>query len=202
MNRYTITLKFLILTTLLSCAPVSQTLAESGPEQKSYWYGGFGLTASDLSINEANLSNTYAGNSNSSFETGGNAFKLFAGYQVDPLLGVETGIITFGEIVMDTDQNKRNLFSAETLYIAATASLPVSNNIEAKAKIGMSFWDLYDNNNNSIETGQGLNYGAGLDFNLYGKKERSLLIEWEHHNFSGVALKESDSVGVSIIFRF
>ena len=187
---------------LVACAYMPQAFAESGYERESRMYFGFGVTASDLAFNEANLSLNYSGGSLSSFDHTGNAFKLFGGYQFDPLLGVEMGITSFGEIVMDSASGQSNLFMADSAYVAATATQPITKNISAIAKLGMSFWELNDNNENTIESGQGLIYGAGIDFNLYGNNDRSLLIEWDHYNFSGVALKEANQIGASLVFRF
>jgi len=53
-----------------------------------------------------------------------------------------------------------------------------------------------------IESGQGLTYSVGVNVDLYGGDERTLSIEWERYNFSGVALKEADSVSASIKFKF
>ena len=202
MNTHHKKTKFFTAMALVACAYMPQAFAESGYERESRMYFGFGVTASDLAFNETNLSLNYSGGSLSSFDHTGNAFKLFGGYQFDPLLGVELGITSFGEIVMDNSLGQSNLFTAEGAYVAATATRPITKNISVLAKLGMSFWDLNDNDENTIESGQGLIYGAGLDFNLYGNNDRSLLIEWEHYNFSGVALKEANQVGASLVFRF
>ena len=202
MNTHSKKTKFLTAIALLACVQMPQAFAESGYERENRMYFGFGVTASDLAFNETNLSLQYSGGSLSSFDHTGNAFKLFGGYQFDPLLGVEIGITSFGEIVMNSSSGQRNLFMADSAYVAATATQPITKNISAIAKLGMSFWELNDNDENTIESGQGLIYGAGLDFNLYGNNDRSLLIEWEHYNFSGVALKEASQIGASLVFRF
>ena len=194
--------KLLFIIALLCFAQLPQAFAETSFEREGRWYVGVGITVPNLTLNETNLSSMYSGNATSTFDHSGNAFKLFGGYQIDPMLGIEVGITSFGEIVMDTDQTKSNLFMPETLYVVATATQPISKNIDVIGKLGMSFWSLYDNNDNTIESGQGLVYGVGLDINLYGSKKRSLLIEWEHYNFSGVALKEANTIGANIIFRF
>ena len=193
---------FFAAVALLACVQIPQAFADSGYERENRMYFGFGVTASDLAFNETNLSLQYAGGSASSFDHSGNAFKLFGGYQFDPLLGVEIGITSFGEIVMDNAMGQQNLFTADSAYISATATRPITNNINIVGKLGMSFWELNDNNDNTIESGQGLIYGAGFDFNLYGNNDRSLLIEWEHNNFSGVAIKEANQIGASLVFRF
>lgn len=187
---------------VLACSQIPQAFAESGYERENKFYYGFGVTASDLAFNETNLSLQYSGGTLSSFDHGGNAFKLFGGYHFDPLLGVELGITSFGEIVMDNALGQRNIFTADSAYVAATATRPITQNIDIVGKLGMSFWELNDNADNNIESGQGLMYGAGVDINLYGNKDRSLLIEWEHYNFSGVSLKEANQVGASLVFRF
>ncbi|NOX91591.1 MAG: outer membrane beta-barrel protein [Gammaproteobacteria bacterium] len=200
MKRYS--KKCLLAVVFLVCGHVSQVFAEPDFTLETHWYAGFGVSASDLTFNEANLSTMYAGGADASFRQGGNTFKLFAGYQFDPLLGVELGVTSFGEMVMDASPGQRNLFTADAVYINAVATQSVIKNIDVLAKLGMSFWSLRDNDENEIESGQGLTYGVGIDINLRGNKERTLLIEWERYNFSGVALKEADSIGASVKFRF
>jgi len=186
----------------LVCGYVPQAFAESGFDTENSWYAGVGVGVTNLTFNEANLSAMYSGDPDSSFRQGGSTFKLFAGYQFDPFLGVELGLTSFGEIVMDTRPGQRNLFKADAMYVDAVMTQPVFKNIAVQAKLGMSFWSLMDNDENEIESGQGLTYGAGLNIDIYGSKERTLLIGWERYNFSGVALKEADLVSASIKFRF
>jgi len=155
-----------------------------------------------VAFNEANLSAVYSNGSDASFRQGGDTFKLFAGYQFDPLLGIELGVTSFGEIVMDTDLSQRNVFTANALYLNAVITQPVLKNIDLQAKFGMSFWSLMDNDDSEIESGQGLTYGVGMNIDLYGSDERTLLIEWERYNFSGVALQEADLMSASIKFKF
>ncbi|MCF6257615.1 MAG: outer membrane beta-barrel protein [Gammaproteobacteria bacterium] len=181
---------------------VSPVFAAPSFGDEKRWYAGVGVSASDLTFNEANLSAMYSDGSDASFRQGGDTFKLFAGYQFDPLLGIELGVTSFGEIVMDTDLSQRNVFTANALYLNAVITQPVLKNIDLQAKFGMSFWSLMDNDDNEIESGQGLTYGVGMNIDLYGSDERTLLIEWERYNFSGVALQEADSMSASIKFRF
>jgi hypothetical protein len=192
--------KVLAALLIITCSCAPQAFAASGGEDHGHWYFGVGLASTDLQTNEKNMSATYGDGSAADFDHNGTAFKLFVGYQVDPLLGLEAGLTSFGEIVMTDSQAKRNLFNADGVYIAATATRPVTKNINAQAKLGMFFWSLNDKHDKTLEDGQGLTYGVGLDINLYGGKERTLLVEWEHHNFSGVALEEADSIGVSLKF--
>lgn len=191
-----------MLMTLIALTNSSYSFAESDYATDKSWYFGLGITASDLSINATNLSQLNSGNTSTTFTTTGSAFKLFTGYKFDPILSIEAGLTSFGEVVMSTDTSKKNLFNSDSLYLAAIATRPISDSIHAFGKLGMSLWSLYNNNEDVIESGQGLIYGMGLDINLYGSKERTLLFEWEHYNFSGVALKSANSIGASISFKF
>ena len=165
-------------------------------------YFGIGLTSTDLRLNDENLSKTYAGNDSSTFNQNGNAFKMFIGYQYDPLLGLEVGYTSFGEMVMSDSGTKNNLFNTDGIYFSTTATKSITENITVMAKAGMFFWTLFDNADDPLEEGQGITYGAGLDLNLYGGKERTLLVEWEHYAFSDVSLKDGDTVGVSLKFNY
>jgi len=192
----------LLPTLLLSLFVAPQVYATTGDEFESTGYIGVGLTSTDLALNDENLSQTYAGNDTSTFNQNGNAFKLFLGYQYDPLLGLEFGYTSFGEMVMSGNSAKSNLFNTDGIYFSTTATKAITKNVTATAKAGMFFWTLYDNAYDPLEEGQGITYGAGLDLNLYGGKERTLLIEWEHYSFSDVSLKDGDTIGASIKFNY
>jgi OOP family OmpA-OmpF porin len=192
----------LLPTILLSLFVAPQVQATTDDEFIPAGYFGVGLTSTDLTLNDENLSQTYAGNDSSIFNQNGNAFKLFLGYQYDPLLGLELGYTSFGEMVMSGGGSKSNLFNTDGIYFSTTVTKSITKNITATAKAGMFFWTLFDNADDPLEEGQGITYGAGLDLNLYGGKERTLLVEWEHYAFSDVSLKDGDTIGVSLKFNY
>ncbi len=202
MNHFRSKITPIAAAALLVCGYAAPLSAASDADEFNRWYAGVGVGASDVALNEPNLSTTYAGAPGASFRQGGNTFRMFGGYRFDPLLKMELGITSFGEVVMDATAGQRNLFTSDSGYLSALISRPISKNIDIQARLGMSFWTLYDKDDNTIESGQGLLYGAGLDINLYGEKARTLLLEWEHYNFSGVALEEADAFNASIKFSF
>ena len=61
---------------------------------------------------------------------------------------------------------------------------------------------MYGKNEETLESGQGLLYGAGFDVNIYSSKERIMRIEWEHHEFDQITLNSADTISVSAIFNF
>lgn len=199
-NPFAKTIFALVL--LVSAYSSEELLAASTYNKGLGMYYGVGFTSTNLSFNDSNLSSMYSSNSNSSFEHSGNAFKLTMGYQFDPLVGMEFGYTSFGEIVMTDDQAKRNIFDSDGFYVSTTARQRFTRNIEGVAKLGMFFWSLYDDNDKSIEDGQDLTYSVGLEFDLYRGKERTLLIEWERYSFSGVALEEANSIAATLKFNF
>lgn len=202
MKSYYSKKSLLLVAVFLAGGSMSQVFAAPGFDTEKRWYIGVGVSETDLTFNKTNLSAAYSGGSDASFRQGGSTFKLFAGHQFDPFLGVELGVISFGEIIMDVNSRQRNVFTAEAVYIDAVITQPMFKNIDFQAKLGTSFWSLTDNNDNEIESGQGLTYSVGVNVDLYGGDERTLSIEWERYNFSGVALKEADSVSASIKFKF
>lgn len=187
----------------LAIALSTQVAAATDSEFKGdRFYLGVGLTSTNLDISSQNLSQRYSGNTLSTFDHNKNAFKLFTGYRLDPFLALELGYTSFGEVIMTNNQNRQNIFQIDGGYMSAVGTQTLTNNIDAFVKGGMFFWSLYDANDNEIEGGQGLLYGAGLDINLYGDKKRSLQLEWERHHFSGVAISKADTIGVSLKFKF
>jgi len=202
MKRYCSKKSLLLAAVFLVGGYIPQVFAAPASDIEKRWFAGIGVSATKLTFNEANLSAMYTGGSGASFRQGGDTFKLFAGYQFDPLLGVEVGVASFGEIVMESNANQRNVFTANAAYVDAVVTLPLMKNIDFQSKLGMSFWSLVDNNEKEIESGQGLTYGVGVNIDLYGGDTRTLLIEWERYTFSGVALTEADSINASIKFKF
>ena len=202
MKQSTIFQKAVFASLILASAYSTELLADTTYNNGLGWYYSVGVTSTNLKSNEKNLSSIYNNNNSASFNHSGNAFKATAGYQIDPILGLEFGFTSFGEIVMTDNQSMRNVFDSDGVYVAATTRQKLTPNIDGFAKLGMFFWTLYDDNDDTIEDGQDLTYGLGLEFDLYGGKERTLVIEWEHYSFSGVALEEADSIGASLKFNF
>lgn len=114
--------------------------------------------------------------------------KIFAGYQFDRNLGVETGYTRFGRVGVDVpglygDDHGRTKGSSS--YIAGTYTLPLNERVAAYGKLGVSYNERsYVGNFGALgEHDTGLYAGAGLQVKLidnlaltgeyerYGKKK-------------------------------
>ena len=92
------------------------------------------------------------------------AFAVFGGYQVNRYFGVEAGYADFGEIEPDTVGPE---LEADTGYLVAVGSLPISDSFSAYAKAGLHRWNLdaeLPGLAHSDDSGSDPTYGLGLQY--------------------------------------
>lgn len=166
-------------------------------------YFGIGVNNSDFSINKQNAVTSNQLSNQSSFEDGsGGGLDIFAGIKLDEHLAVELGYSDIGSITINDGVSQTEFLSAESLYIDTVISKDLTSNIDMFVKMGISLWELRDANDRVTEDGTGINYGAGLDVNFYGNKERVMRIQWQHQEFDGITLEGADSISASMVFNF
>lgn len=93
------------------------------------------------------------------------AFSAFGGYQFNRYFGLEAGYVDLG--TLESDGIGRAL-EANSIYLAAVGSVPLSENLSAYGKAGLQRWDLdravpglVGSNNDS---GSDPTYGVGLQY--------------------------------------
>jgi len=192
------TLKSLILATAL-CLTHNMAFAANPITDKLYF--GIGLVQSELSVNKNNVNANFT-NNNSRLDSNGFGLELLAGYKVDDYLAFEIGYTDIGDVSSTNNSVSQNIFSVDSLYIDAKFNHNLTANIDAFAKLGVSMWEINSDVDSTLESGEGLLYGAGFDINLYNNKDRLLRVEWEHHEFDNITLNDADTVSVSAIFQF
>ena len=198
MKNIRLNLKSLSLATVLS---LTQSTAFATNLINDRLYLGIGLVQSDLSVNKNNVNANFT-NNNSSLNNNGFGLEVLAGYKIDEFLAFEIGYTDIGDINSTENTVSLNLFSVDSLYINAKFNHNLSNNIDAFAKLGVSMWEVYKDYDSTLESGEGLLYGAGLDINIYNNKDRVLRLEWEHHEFDNITLNDADTISASVIFHF
>jgi OOP family OmpA-OmpF porin len=100
--------------------------------------------------------------------------KIFAGYQFDRNLGVETGFTRFGRVGVDVPGlygNDHGRTKGSSSYIAGTYTLPLNERVAAYGKLGVSYNERsYVGNFGALgEHDTGLYAGAGLQVKLTDK---------------------------------
>ena len=166
-------------------------------------YGGAGLVSSRFNANETQLSATFDPGNTASYDNSNSSLALFIGYQFDTHLAMQISYSDIGDIVLSNGSLKQSLFGTEILNMSAVITYPVNNDLGLFGKIGAFAWDQ-DIADTSIDSnsGEGISYGAGLDYNLYGSKERYLRLEWDHYDFDDVFIDTVDTATLSLVFQF
>ena len=99
--------------------------------------------------------------------------KIFAGYQFDQNLGVETGYTNFGRVGFHYPALDRTIDGAtkgQSAYVAGTYTLPLNDRVAAFGKLGVQYSQRrYTSNVGAFgEHDTGLYAGAGLQVKLTG----------------------------------
>lgn len=93
------------------------------------------------------------------------AFSVFGGYQFNPYFGLEAGYADFGKI---EGRAVGPALEADTAYLTAVGSLPITDNFAAYAKAGFHSWNLDAELpglvSNSDDSGTDPTYGLGVQY--------------------------------------
>jgi OOP family OmpA-OmpF porin len=121
------------------------------------WYVGAGVGAG-----QAKLSNNGTVQGNDSHETSG---KIFGGYQFTPNWGIEGQYVYLGKYDV-TNGGGSGSYKPESWGLAATGTIPLSNNFYLMGKLGAAFNRLRDSNfSGGNKTDLLAGVGAGYNFN-------------------------------------
>ncbi len=130
----------------------------------------------------------------------------FLGYRFDEILAVQCDFVGGGSIRVNDNGVNKKLFDPFLFSVSAVLNKPISENLNAFGKLGGTFWTLSQPLTSAqsltVDNGFGLSFGAGVDFNLYGGKERMIRLEWNHYKMDDVLIKSADSLTIAGIFNF
>ena len=191
----------LAITTMATIGWLQTSPAVASPVESEAIYFGIGLSQSTISQNQQNVAARIPGGDQLDFEADGFGIKLTAGVELDKHLGMEIQYSDIGSIAVTDGTITEQLYEAESLIINTVLRQTVSKNVNVFGKLGASLWRLTDDNSEDIDDGNGLFYGAGFDINVYGNKDRTLRVEWEHHEFNNIILDSVDTVSLSLMFN-
>lgn len=199
---------------LLLGAIIAASLAPAANAADAGFYAGVsaGYSKVDFDVAAYNSALTNAGavgvstNSDDS-DTG---FKVFAGYQFNPYLGIEAGYTDSGEVSL----NSTFVGGAATIKAEGTGwqgsvvgTLPISNSISAFGKVGFFAWDLDATiaatgpggtaSGSASTDGTDHVLGAGLNWKL--NNTTGIRAEWERYRYDDT---DNDFFSVGVSFRF
>lgn len=172
-----------ILTTAAALAAV--TCAHAGDVREVVGpYAGMALGASSFSAD---------GSANVDDSDYGSTFRVYGGYQITDLLGVEAGYARIGD-VSQTFQNETHTLKARSTYVAATARLPLTETISVGGKLGLSQGEVSGNDlpsDGPRATGRKRSVMAGIGAEYQPWDRLALSISYDYHG------KLSDEVSAS-----
>jgi OOP family OmpA-OmpF porin len=98
------------------------------------------------------------------------AFSLFGGYQFNRYFALEAGYADFGKIEPDTTGPS---LEADTFYLTAVGSVPITDKFSAYAKAGFHRWNVDDAipglTGTSDDSGTDPTYGVGVQYQVSDK---------------------------------
>jgi OOP family OmpA-OmpF porin len=169
---------------ILAALLLSSGAAIAGP---GYVGASAGSTTQDLSAQGETLSKTSTG------------AKLYAGYQISPVLGVEVGYVHFGEA--STSAEGLTVGSKPKSYYAAlTGSMEVSPAVSVSAKLGVARTDTtlfvsFDGQRLSgKETGTKAMFGVGAQY----KFSETVALVAEYENYGKVATSDDSDLSLKV----
>jgi OmpA-OmpF porin, OOP family len=157
-------------------------------------YAGMALGASSFSADGA---------ANVDDDDQGSTFRVYGGYQITDLLGVELGYARIGDITQ-TFQDTTHTLKARSTYVAATARLPLTQTIAVGGKLGLSFGEISGNDlpvDAPRATGRKRSLMAGIGAEYQPWDRFALSISYDYHGkLSDEVSASSLSAGVRFAF--
>lgn len=169
----------------------------------SSYYLGLGVGQSSFEFNDPNIIADYTQLSNASrIKDDATAFSFYGGIPFDEYLSLEFDFVLAGDISAKEANRNRKLFDVSALAITAMLSKPISENSRFFGRLGAHLWDISKSSGNldTINNAVDLTFGFGIDINVYGDKSRQLRVQWNHYEYDGIYLEDSDIVSVSLLF--
>ncbi|MDD5057184.1 MAG: hypothetical protein PHQ60_04875 [Sideroxydans sp.] len=125
------------------------------------------------------------------------------GWKMDEHLAMQFDLVSFGSVRATDNGISKQILSSTIFSVSAILSQQVSDNLSIFGKLGGTYWGLRNQDSDkSVNDGFGPSFGAGIDFNLYGGKERMLRLEWTHYKMDGVFLNSADGLSLGALFNF
>jgi OOP family OmpA-OmpF porin len=189
-------LKFAAAVAAFSIATVPAAFADD----TAGWYLGGGFGQFNAGIDDVNQIDDAV----NSWDENDTAYKLFAGYRLNKVLGFELDYINLGEPSGAVVPGFNVDASVDGFAPYVVATVPLGNFFEAYGRLGYYF---YDANRRQEDVGgvvqfdeesQDLVWGAGLGANI-GEK---LNLRFEYERFDLQGLDDADSLWLTAAWKF
>jgi hypothetical protein len=191
-------IKYFNLLIMIGLLLVSAT-AESG----SYLLS-LGIGNSNFQLNQpgivANFNPPLTGSS--TFNDSATAFSFYGAKRLDEYLTLEADLLISGDITATEAGQLIKLFDVSSLAITLALGKQFGERTGLFGRLGAHFWSISESSvdldtiNNAVD----LTYGIGMDVNLYGDRSRQLRIQWNHYEYDGVFIDDSDTLTLNLLF--
>jgi OmpA-OmpF porin, OOP family len=177
------------------------TVPAAFADETGGWYLGGGFGQFNAGIDDVNQVDDAV----NSWDEDDTAYKLFAGYRLNKVLGFELDYINLGDPsgAVVPGFNVDSSVDGFAPYVVAT--LPLGNFFEAYGRLGYYFYDANRGVENALgdrvefdEESEDLVWGAGLGAN-FGEK---LNVRFEYERFDLQGLDDADSLWLTAAWRF
>lgn len=158
--------------------------APSAPRADTFFFAGFGAGRSDIDENMTRGLIT-----SGSTKGDGTGFKVFAGYQFHPNLGVEAAFLDLGEAKYEGDFNGTPITDGRLkvtgINLAALGRVPLTERFSLFAKLGLFIWEAEASDTaagvgfSTSTDGRHASFGVGASYDI----TRSVAMRAEFENF-------------------
>jgi len=191
-------IRYSMLLSVLTLLPV-QAVAEEARFSFSV-----GIGDSSFQLNQAGIVASYGAplTNSSEFNDSATAFSLYGAMRLDEYLTLETDLLIAGDVTATEAGQAFKLFDVSSLAVTLALGKQVGERSRVFARLGAHFWDISESSGdfNTINNAVDLTYGIGVDVNLYGDRSRQLRIQWNHYEYDGVFIFDSDTLTVNLLF--
>ncbi len=178
-------------------------LVSAAAESGSYLLS-LGIGNSNFQLNQpsivANFNPPLTGSS--TFNDSATAFSFYGAKRLDEYLTLEADFLISGDITATEAGQIIKLFDVSSLAITLALGKQFGERTGLFARLGAHFWDISEGsgNLNTFNSAVDITYGIGMDVNLYGDRSRQLRVQWNHYEYDGVFIDDSDTLTVNLLF--
>ena len=191
-------INYILLPIMLMWLPVSAA-AES-----DLYLLSLGIGNSNFQLNQPGIVASYSPplTGSSTFNDSATAFSFYGAKRLDEYLTLEADLLISGDITATEAGQLIKLFDVSSLAITLALGKQFGERTGLFARLGAHFWDISESSGNldSINGAVDITYGVGMDINLYGERSRQLRIQWNHYEYDGVFIDDSDILSVNLLF--
>ncbi len=179
-------------------------LLVSAAAESGLYLLGLGIGNSNFNLNQSGIVASFSPplTGSSTFNDSATAFSFYGAKRLDEYLTLEADLLFSGDITATEADQIIKLFDVSSLAFTLALGKQFRERIALFGRLGAHFWAISESSVdlNTINNAVDLTYGIGMDVNLYGDRSRQLRIQWNHYEYDGVFIDDSDTLTVNLLF--